>query len=65
LIYQRYLESVLEIVEDFGEVKDVIARHDTLVATNADLIERQQDAQRKTEATRAVLFSYTQVFITS
>ncbi|KAJ3191374.1 Cilia- and flagella-associated protein 73 [Irineochytrium annulatum] len=49
---QRYLEMVLESVEEFGEVKDIIARYDTLSATNAELLERAREAQERTEKDR-------------
>ena len=61
LSYQRYLESVLESVEEFGEVKDIIARFDTLAATNAELMERAREAQEKTERDRAVFLHETEV----
>ncbi|KAJ3048948.1 Cilia- and flagella-associated protein 73 [Rhizophlyctis rosea] len=60
LSYQRYLESVLESVEEFGEVKDIIARFDTLAATNAELMERAREAQEKTERDRVVFLHETE-----
>ncbi|KAI8921350.1 hypothetical protein DFJ77DRAFT_482579 [Powellomyces hirtus] len=53
LAYQRYLEAVLENVEEFGEVKDIIGRFDTLAATNKELLERSREAQERTERDRA------------
>ncbi|KXS11341.1 hypothetical protein M427DRAFT_115025 [Gonapodya prolifera JEL478] len=52
LIFQHYLESILETTDEFGEIKDVIARFDTLAATNAELVERARVAQEKNEAVR-------------
>ncbi|KAJ3221289.1 Cilia- and flagella-associated protein 73 [Clydaea vesicula] len=52
LSYQRYLESVIETVGEYGEVKDLIARYDTLAATNSELVERARNAQEKTERDR-------------
>lgn len=52
LSYQRYLESVVESAGHFGEVKDLIARYDTLFATNNELLERARDAQERTEQYR-------------
>jgi predicted RNase H-like nuclease (RuvC/YqgF family) len=46
------MESVLESVEDFGEVKDIISRFDTLAATNQELLDRAREAQEKTEKDR-------------
>ncbi|KAJ3125373.1 Cilia- and flagella-associated protein 73 [Nowakowskiella sp. JEL0407] len=52
LIYQRFLESVLESTDEFGETKDILSRYDTLAATNIELIERARDAQERTERDR-------------
>jgi hypothetical protein len=41
--YQHYLESVLEVADEYQEVADLLLRHATLSATNADL----KDHQRK------------------
>ncbi|KAJ3115343.1 Cilia- and flagella-associated protein 73 [Phlyctochytrium bullatum] len=60
LSYQKYLEAVLESVEEFGEVKDIIARFDTLSATNAELIERAREAQEKTERDRLAFVTGTE-----
>ena len=32
--YQSYLEKVLESAEEFHEIREIIARHDTLTATH-------------------------------
>ncbi|KAI9203153.1 uncharacterized protein BJ171DRAFT_425735 [Polychytrium aggregatum] len=50
--FQSYLESVLENTDDFGEVKDILARFDTLCATNGELIDRAREAQERTERDR-------------
>lgn len=34
MIYQKYMEKVLEAGDEFHEMRDIIARHDTLVATH-------------------------------
>ncbi|KAI9364973.1 coiled-coil domain-containing protein 42 [Zopfochytrium polystomum] len=52
LMYQKYLESILEAADEFGEVKDLLARHDTLAATNQELLARAKEAQERTEADR-------------
>ncbi|KAI8801735.1 hypothetical protein BJ742DRAFT_749399 [Cladochytrium replicatum] len=54
LIFQKYLESVLETTDEFGEVKDILSRYDTLSATNAELIERARNAQERTERDRLI-----------
>ncbi|KAJ3299595.1 Cilia- and flagella-associated protein 73 [Borealophlyctis nickersoniae] len=61
LSYQRYMESVLETVEEFGEVKDIIGRFDTLAATNGELIERSRNASDKTERDRLTFMHSTEV----
>ena len=61
--YQHYLEGVLELVEEFGEVKDIIARFDTLSATNSELLERSRIAQEKTEASRAQFMKSSEVIL--
>lgn len=33
-IYHTYMEKVLEAGEEFGEMRDIIARYDTLTATH-------------------------------
>jgi hypothetical protein len=53
--YQRYLESVLEASDDYQEVGDLLARHATLQATNADLREVLARTAATAEATRAEL----------
>ncbi|KAJ3199347.1 Cilia- and flagella-associated protein 73 [Dinochytrium kinnereticum] len=60
LSYQRYLEAVLETVEEFGEVKDIISRYDTLSATNAELIDRAREAQERTERDRLAFVTGTE-----
>ncbi|TPX32125.1 hypothetical protein SmJEL517_g04704 [Synchytrium microbalum] len=51
--YQRYLESVQEAFPEFGEVRDIIVRFDTLMATNTELAERAHAAQEDSEKERA------------
>jgi hypothetical protein len=63
LTFQRYLESILENVADFGEVKDIISRFDTLAATNQELLDRSKKAQEKTEKDRSEYLARTEVCI--
>ncbi|TPX34963.1 hypothetical protein SeMB42_g07240 [Synchytrium endobioticum] len=51
--YQRYLESVQEAFPEFGEVRDIIVRFDTLMATNTELADRAHAAQEASEKERA------------
>ncbi|KAJ3189118.1 Cilia- and flagella-associated protein 73 [Gaertneriomyces sp. JEL0708] len=60
LAYQRYMESVLESVEEFGETKDILARYDTLAATNQELLQRAREAQDKTESDRLAFMHATE-----
>ena len=64
LVYQKYLEAIIALGggEEFGEVKDIIARFDTLAATNHELIDRSRLAQEKTEQDRAAFTKSIEVF---
>lgn len=33
-IFQKYMERVQESTDEFGEIREIISRYDTLVATN-------------------------------
>lgn len=50
--YQRYLEVVIENTGEYGEIKDLILRFDTLSNTNFELIERARQAQERMEKDR-------------
>eukprot|EP00884_Botryococcus_braunii_P015624 jgi/Botrbrau1/2745/Bobra.0164s0025.1 len=52
------MEGVLEDADSFQEVQDVIARYETLKATNDDLKASLQQASRKAEEARAGLQVY-------
>jgi len=45
IIYQDYLERVLELSDEFSELREVMARYDTLIATHSDLMSREQKNQ--------------------
>ncbi|XP_065055065.1 coiled-coil domain-containing protein 42 homolog [Rhopilema esculentum] len=52
-MYQRYLDKVLEVAEEFHEIREITARYDTLIATHMELLEREhrnQDAMEKEKA---------------
>ncbi len=53
--YQRYLESVIEVADEYGEVSDLLLRHATLQATNQDLKDHQRRCAEASERTRADL----------
>lgn len=61
LSFHRYLEALLESPSDFVEVKDIIARYDTLAATNGELIERARQAQDKMEQDRLAFLAAQEV----
>lgn len=56
--YQRYLESVLEVADEYQEAGDLLARHTTLSATNADLKDHQRKCSELAESIRAELALY-------
>ncbi|KAL3858096.1 hypothetical protein ACJMK2_012707 [Sinanodonta woodiana] len=57
-IYHKYMEKVLEAGEEFQEMRDIIARHDTLTATHEDLVENDQRNQEVIERHRQNLMKY-------
>jgi len=59
--FHRYMEKVLEAGEEFHELRDIIARYDTLTATHGDLLEREQKNQEVIESQRADLMKYMEV----
>lgn len=34
LVYQKYMERVVETAEEFQEIREILARHDTLITTH-------------------------------
>jgi len=51
--FQKYLDRVLEVAEEFHEVREITARYDTLIATHNDLLaneNRNQDAIEQEKA---------------
>jgi predicted nuclease with TOPRIM domain len=56
--YQRFLETVLEVADEYQEVPDLLMRHATLQATNQDLKEHQHRCAELAEKTRAELNVY-------
>ncbi|XP_050407999.1 coiled-coil domain-containing protein 42 homolog isoform X1 [Patella vulgata] len=57
-IYHEYMEKCLEAGEEFHEMRDIIARYDTLTATHMDLVEREQKNQDVIENQRQELMKY-------
>lgn len=56
--YQRYLESVLEVADEYQEVQDLLLRHATLQATNDDLRAHQQRCSQEAEDIRTALQAF-------
>lgn len=57
-IFHKYMEKALEKGEEFHEMRDVIARYDTLTATHEDLLETDQKNQEVIEQHRQSLMKY-------
>lgn len=60
VIFQKYLDKVIESAEEFHEIREVIARHDTLTATHLDLMDREQLNQEAIENEKQELMKYTE-----
>eukprot|EP00002_Diphylleia_rotans_P028960 TRINITY_DN585_c0_g2_i1.p1 TRINITY_DN585_c0_g2~~TRINITY_DN585_c0_g2_i1.p1 ORF type:complete len:305 (-),score=77.29 TRINITY_DN585_c0_g2_i1:985-1899(-) len=58
--YQKYLEDVHEVAEEYPETKDILLRYDTLDATNRDLMERSKKCTEEHERYRQMLHAYTE-----
>lgn len=56
--YEQFLLHVCDSTEYFSEISDILMRHDTLVAANADLLQRITQAQAEAEEMRARLSLY-------
>jgi len=50
--YSSYLESVLDVADEFPEISDLLSRYDTLEAAHLDLISRSQQADQQQELQR-------------
>ncbi|XP_005102044.1 coiled-coil domain-containing protein 42 homolog [Aplysia californica] len=57
-MFHQYMDRVLEAGEEFHEIRDIIARWDTLRATHLDLLERDQKNQDRIEKQRQDLMKY-------
>ncbi|XP_041455783.1 coiled-coil domain-containing protein 42 homolog [Lytechinus variegatus] len=59
-LFHRFLERTLESAEEFHEIREVIARHETLVATHRDLVEKANRTQDAVEKEKARLGKFTE-----
>lgn len=50
--YQRYLESILEVADEYHELAELAARHSTLAATHTDLQQRHEATASAAEQVR-------------
>ncbi|XP_052226806.1 coiled-coil domain-containing protein 42 homolog isoform X1 [Dreissena polymorpha] len=57
-VFHKYMEKTLERGEEFHEMRDVIARYDTLTATHEDLLKSEQKNQDVIEKHRQNLMKY-------
>jgi len=60
VVYQKYLEKVIENAEEFHEIREILSRHDTLTSTHQDLMERDHQNQERIEAEKSKLAKYTE-----
>lgn len=49
-VYEKYLKSVLAISHEFNEISELIDRHTTLSITNKELVDIQNENQKKLES---------------
>lgn len=61
VIFHKFLEKVLEISEEFHEIREVKARYETLTATHEDLLQSEQENQEKVEERKQELMKYSEV----
>jgi len=59
-IYQTFMQKVLDASEEFSEVREIIDRYNTLVATHSDLLETEQHNQKASEDEKARLVRFTE-----
>lgn len=59
--YHQFLESALELLPEYGDIRDIISRFETLKQTNTELMERATTTQTEAEKQRAIYTSIIQV----
>ena len=59
IVYEQFLETTLETVEDFQEIDDILMRNATLMASNQDLADVAKSCAEETDEYRQRLASYT------
>lgn len=58
MVFQKYMDKVLERADEFSENKDAILRYDTLVSTHQHLLNREVDNQDRLEREKANLLKF-------
>ncbi len=58
--FHTYMDGVLEISEEFSEVREITSRYETLSSTYQDLLERDHNSQDLIESKRQFLAKFTE-----
>eukprot|EP00033_Pygsuia_biforma_P001882 GCRY01002103.1.p1 GENE.GCRY01002103.1~~GCRY01002103.1.p1 ORF type:complete len:295 (+),score=62.79 GCRY01002103.1:139-1023(+) len=58
ILYQRYLDRVLEVAEDYTEINALLERYATLADANKQLLSYSRDCQEESEETRKNLETF-------
>lgn len=58
MVFQKYMDRVLERADEFSENKDAILRYDTLVSTHQHLLNREGENQDRLEKQKANLMKF-------
>ncbi|KAJ7553333.1 hypothetical protein O6H91_06G093800 [Diphasiastrum complanatum] len=58
MAYQKYLEKVIDVANEYHEINDLLTRYSTLASTNEDLTKRVEESTDMIETLRADLQSY-------
>lgn len=59
--YHQFLESTLELFPEYGDIRDIIARYETLKQTNMELMQRSANTQSEAEFQRSIYANMIQV----
>lgn len=59
-VSQKYLEQVLEVADEFHEIREIIARYDTLTTTHQELVHHGQQNQDKVDDIKRELMLFTE-----
>lgn len=57
-IYHKFLEKTLETADEFQEIREIIARYETLVATHTDLLDKAHQTQDAVENKKSGLHKF-------